>query len=61
MTLVGFTQSGHPVLQQSHVVLLAGPCGTEEGQNLLGVLPPATVHFGKLEQHFDFAERATGF
>lgn len=58
MTLIGFAQSGHPVLQQPDVVFLPGPRGTEQGQNPLGVLPPTTIHFREFEQHFDFTERA---
>lgn len=57
MTLVGFAEPSHPELEQPDVVLLARPCGAKEGQNLLGVLPPPPVHFGELEQHFDFTER----
>lgn len=58
MTLVGFAESGHPEFEEPDVVLLARPCGAKEGQNLLGVLPPSPIHFGELEQHFDFTERA---
>lgn len=58
MALVGFAESSHPELKQSDIVFLARPCGTEEAQNLLGVLPPSSIHFGELEQHLDFTERA---
>lgn len=57
MTLIGFAESSHPELEQPDIVLLAWPCGAQEGQNLLGVLSPSPVHFGELEQHFDLAER----
>lgn len=56
MALVGFAESSHPELEQPDIVLLARPSGTKEGQNLLGILPPSPVHFGELEQHFDFTE-----
>lgn len=56
MTLVGFTESSHPVFEKSDIVFLARPCGTKYGQNPLGVLPSPTIHFGELEKHFYFAE-----
>lgn len=56
MTLIGFAESRHPELEQPDVVLLSRPCGPQDGQNLLGVLPPTPVHFGELEQHFDLTE-----
>lgn len=56
MTLIGFAESSHPELEQPDVVLLARPRGTQEGQNLLGVLPPSPVHFGELEQHLDLTK-----
>lgn len=58
MALVGFAESGHPEFEKPDVVFLAWPGGAEEGQNLLGVVPPSPVHFGELEQHFDFTEGA---
>jgi len=57
MTLVCFAEASHPELEQPDVVLLARPCSAEEGQNFLGVLSPSPVHFGELEQHFNFTER----
>lgn len=57
MALVCFAESRHPELEQPDVVLLAGARGPQEGQDLLGVLPPSPVHFGELEEHFDLAER----
>lgn len=59
MALVCFAESRHPELQEPDVVLLAGARGSQEGQDLLGVLPPSPVHFGELEEHFDLAERQT--
>jgi len=60
VTLVGFAEAGHPELEQPDVVVLPGPCGPQHGQHLLGVVPPAPVHLGELEQHFDFTREETG-
>ena len=57
MALICFAESRHPELEQSDIVLLAWPCGTQQSQDLLGVLPPSPINFGELEQHFDLAKR----
>lgn len=57
MAFVCFAESRHPELEQPDVVLLTGARGPQQGQDLLGVLPPSAVHFGELEEHLDLAER----
>lgn len=49
MAFVSLAESGHPELEEAHVVLFTGTGGPQQGENLLRVLPTSPIHLRELK------------